>query len=385
MNDLQDALTGALNAVAHEDEVHIERLLSNARAVGRQYRRRRHVLLAGGGALAALVPVLLVVAGLAFYGGGPGQPVEVGAGPDAPAVATAAPTAAPSPVSTAALAAPPQLPVLKGGLPAEKSASAVGRGAFHVGVGELPFSVATMQWTSDSGLERVLVTPTPAPEPTDSTDPSVAAGGSRVSITLARSTGALTTLGGQKQVVNVGAHKGQLITQTDTVPPLTIVRWQPGGGLWAEVSGQIDEKAALTIATGVSFDRTYACVVPFQLRPRPPTKAGTVSSCTVSYAAGSWSGQFTYDYGSWTLDLGRADEAGMDFKETIGGRPAWTDKADGGGGPPTLRIQVSYGGTRVADLKATGRYEPTTVTNFAIGYEMIDSASPADWWQVPTA
>jgi hypothetical protein len=45
---------------------------------------------------------------------------------------------------------------------------------------------------------------------------------------------------------------------------------------------------------------------------------------------------------------------------------------------------VSYGGDRVADVKATGKYETATVTNFAIGYDMIDSPSPADWWQVPT-
>ncbi len=388
MNDLQDALTGALNAAAHEDEVHVERLLINARADGLRYRRRRRILLAAGSALAASVPVLLVAAGLAFYGG-PGRPVGVGAGPNTPTAAmTAAPTPAattvPTAVPTATVATAPQLPVLVGGISAQKAVSTVGRGAFHVGLGELPFNVATMQWTSYSGLERVLVTPDVSAVPTRATDPTTAARDSKVTIALARSTGGLTALAGVKQPINIGTHKGQLVTQPNTVPPLTIVRWQPGTGLWAEVSGEIDEKTAMTIATQVSFDRTYACVVPFQLRPPPPTMAGKVSACTVSYAAGSWTGQFTYDYGAWTLDLSRADEAGMDFKETIGGRPAWTDKADGGGGPPTLRIQVSYGGDRVADVKAAGKYDPVTVTNFAIGYVMIDSPSPSDWWQVPT-
>jgi hypothetical protein len=248
----------------------------------------------------------------------------------------------------------------------------------------LPFSVATMQWSSTAGLERVLVTPNIVPERARSTDPTAVGRDSRVTIVLARSTGGLTALLGEKQAITIGIHHGQMVTQADTVPPLTIVRWLPGTGLWAEVSGQIDEKTAITIATAVSFDRTYACVVPFQLRSPASTKLGKVSACTVAYAAGSWTGQFTYDYGTWALDLARADEAGMDFKETLGGRPAWTERAEGGGGPPTLRIQVSYGGNRVADVRATGKYDPTTVTNFAIGYEMIDSPSPSDWWQVPT-
>lgn len=384
MNDLQDALTGALNAAAHEGEVHVERLLINARAAGLRHRRRRRILLAGGSALAAVVPVLLVAAGLAFYGG-PGRPVEVGAGPDAPAAATTtAPSLAATPMSTATVTAPPQLPILADGLSAQKAVATVGRGAFHVGVGELPFGVSTMQWTSHSGLERVLVTPDVSPEPTRTTDPTAVALDANVTISLARSAAGLTALGGDKQPITIGTHKGLLATQSNTASPLTTVRWQPGTGLWAEVTGEIDEKTAITIASQVSFDRTYACVVPFQLRPAPPTKAGKVSACTVSYAAGSWTGQFTYDYGPWTLDLTRADEAGMDFKETIGGRPAWTDKSDGGGGLPTLRIQVSYGGTRVADVKATGKYETATVTNFASGYYMIDSPNPSDWWQVPT-
>jgi len=382
MNDLQDALTGALNAAAHEDEVHIERLLTNARTAGLRYRRRRRLVLAAGTALAALVPVLLVAAGLALYGG-PGRPIEAVAGPSPAAPATRTPAAAPATPAAGDPGAAPQLPVLIGAAPAQKAVSTVGRGAFHVGVGELPFSVATMQWSSTAGLERVLVTPNLTPEP-GRTDPTVVGRDPRVTIALARSTGGLTTLLGDKQPINIGTHRGQMVTQANTVPPLTIVRWQPGAGLWAEVSGEIDEKTAMTIATGVSFDRTYACVVPFELRPPPPTLAGKVSACSVAYAAGSWTGQFTYDYGTWTLDLARADEAGMDFKETIDGRPAWTDRAEGGGGPPTLRIQVSYGGNRVADVQATGKYESVTVTNFAIGYEMIDSPSPSDWWQVPT-
>jgi len=380
MNDLQDALTGALNAAAHEDEVHIERLLTGARAAGLRYRRRRRILLASSTALAALVPVVLVAAGLALYHH-PGRSIESVAGPS-PAV-TQAPV--PTPTTEASRAArAPQLPVLIGAAPAQKAVSTVGRGSFHVDVGALPFTVATMQWSSTAGLERVLVTPNVVPERGRTTDPTVAGLDSRVTIALARSTGGLTTLLGDKQAINIGDHKGQLVTQDNTAPPLTIVRWQPSNGLWAEVSGQIDEKTAITIASGVSFDRTYACVVPFELRPRPPAVAGKVSACSVAYAAGSWSGQFTYDYGTWTLDLARADEAGMDFKETLGGRPAWTERADGGGGPPFLRIQVSYGGNRVADVRATGKYEPVTVTNFAIGYEMIDSPTPSDWWQVPT-
>jgi hypothetical protein len=313
--------------------------------------------------------------------GGPGGPIESVAGPSPAAPATRTPGAT---TATEARPAAPQLPVLVGAAPAQKALTTVGRGAFHLGVGDLPFTVATMQWTSYSGLERVEVTPNVTPEPGRNSDPTGVGRDSRVSIVLARSTGGLTTLVGEKQSINIGTHKGQLVTQSNTVRPLTIVRWQPGTGLWAEVSGVMDEDTAMTIATGVSFDRTYACVVPFELRPRPPAIAGKVSACNVSYAAGSWTGKFTYDYGTWTLDLGRADEAGMDFKEMLGGRPAWTERADGGGGPPVLRIQVSYGGNRVADVRATGKYDQLTVTNFASGYEMIDSPSPSDWWQVPT-
>ena len=63
MNDLDEALTGALNAAAHDGEVHVERLLTNARAAGLRYRRRRRVLVAGGAALAAVLPVVLVLVG----------------------------------------------------------------------------------------------------------------------------------------------------------------------------------------------------------------------------------------------------------------------------------------------------------------------------------
>src|SRR4051812_43467124 len=179
MNDLQDALTGALNEAAHEGEVHIERLLTGARAAGLRYRRRRRILVAGGSALAALVPVVLVAAGLALYRSEDNKrPVEPVAAPS-PA-ATQAPT--PTPTTEAARAAPPQLPILAGVPSAQKAASTVGRGAFHVGVGELPFTVATMQWTSDSGLERVLLTPNATPEPTRNTDPTVATTDSKVTI-----------------------------------------------------------------------------------------------------------------------------------------------------------------------------------------------------------
>jgi hypothetical protein len=263
------------------------------------------------------------------------------------------------------------LPVLASAAPVQKSLSLVGRGAFHIGLTGVPFGVATMRWTSSAGVERVLLTA------------DAAAGDQKLTVLLARGTTNLTTLYGQKQSVSVGSHRATLASQPGIDPPYSVVRWQPSTGLWAEVAGSVDEKDVLSLASQVTFERTYACVVPFKLRPPPPTLGGTVSGCSVGYAAGSWTGQFTYDYGTWTLDVGRSDEAGMDFKETLGGRPAWTDKGSGGGGPPTLRVQVSYGGNRVADLKASGKYSTTTVTNIAIGYEMIDSLNPADWWQVP--
>src|SRR5689334_20256807 len=125
MNDLQDALTGALNAAAHEDEVHIERLLTGARAAGLRYRRRRRILLASSTALAALGPVVLVAAGLALYHH-PGRSIESVAGPS-PAV-TQAPV--PTPTTEASRAArAPQLPVLIGAAPAQKAVSTVGRGS----------------------------------------------------------------------------------------------------------------------------------------------------------------------------------------------------------------------------------------------------------------
>ena len=373
MNDLDVALTGALNAAAHSDEVHIERLLTGARVSGLRYRRRRRVLLTGGSALAVILPVLLVVVGLSFFGGGPGRAIQSGSGPVVPsATQTPAPaTAVPSPV-----AADPTtgLPLLDEATSIKKLPSVVGRGAFHIGLAGVSFAVATVQWTSGAGLERVVVTP----DTVGRHEP--------VTVLLTRASSDLTSLTGSKQNVTVGTHRATLIDASgDPQAPYTVVRWQPSTGLWAEVSGSLDAKAALTLATQVTFERTYACVVPFEVRPPKGTLAGKVSACSVSYAAGSWTGQFTYDYGNWLVDLARADEAGMDFKETIGGRPAWTDRGDGGGGAsPTLRVQVSYGGNRVADLKASGRYSTTTVANLASAYVMIDSPSPAEWWQVPT-
>ena len=52
----------------------------------------------------------------------------------------------------------------------------------------------------------------------------------------------LATLFGQKQTVSVGSHRATMASQTGVDPPYTVVRWQPSTGLWAEVSGSIDDE-----------------------------------------------------------------------------------------------------------------------------------------------
>jgi DNA-directed RNA polymerase specialized sigma24 family protein len=45
----------------------------------------------------------------------------------------------------------------------------------------------------------------------------------------------------------------------------TTVRWQPATGVWVQVSGDMDQAAAMAVATEVSLAEVHRCAAPFRL------------------------------------------------------------------------------------------------------------------------
>jgi hypothetical protein len=380
MNLFEESIAATLREHA-VDHVDVGGLLDATRRRGRTYRRRRRAVLAGGGT------VLVVVAGLgtavaaprlaghgpAFVAGPPGT------SPSAPPASSASigPSSFPSAGGAPATLT---LPIVPGAVAAAEDPTTVGTDPsllhFDLPVAAMPRPVTVLEWTSMAGLERLNLQAGPT---------AVVDGKAHVQaiqVLVTRDKSQLDPLSGGTRTVSVAGRPATLSSAGTGVDRSVTLRWQPVGGLWAEVeTGGQDDDPAIQLAAALTFDSVRRCVVPFQLGWVPP--GATVETCDVSLVDGRPSGRATVQAGksAVTVEVDPGGRLPSAATTTIGGRAATVREYPGDGGKTIMQVDIDYG-DHVVDLLAEGAYDRQTVLRIADGYRDL-AGEPVQDWPVP--
>jgi hypothetical protein len=379
MNLLEESIAATLrDHVADQvgaDQVDVDGLLDRSRSRGRTYRRRRRARLACGGTVlvvAAGLGTALAVPGLA--GHAPGTT----AGPAAPASlgASSFPLSSASPSPDGIL----KLVPLPGAITAVMDPTVVGsdREFLHVDLpaAAIPRPVSIIEWTSMPGVERLNLQAGPT---------VVVDGRSHVSTVQVAVTPDKSQLdpgqGSAVRAVSVGDLPGTLSSSGTGVDRSVVLRWQPVGGLWAQLSTGGEDAPAIQLAAALTFDTVRFCAVPFHLDWMPP--GATVEICDASMIDGRRGGRSTIQVGKAAVTV-EVDPGGRvpSPTTTIAGRPAAVREYQGDGGKMIMQVDVDYG-DHVADLVAEGAYDRQTVLQIAGGYRDLTD-EPVGAWPVPT-
>ena len=356
MTGLEWGIASALRDHA-EGEVDVSALLDGARVRGRSRIRRRRLTVAGAGAL-----TLGLLGGVAL-----GVPHHRQQNPLPPIAAAASASTAPSATvapSVGPTAWPdlPRPPLAPKALPARANPSVVGSdaGLFHLDLTGLTDPVTVAQWDSFDRWERLFVQE----------------GNRTIQAVIAPDVKNFDSLSGALSTSRVNGATATLALDSTHDGDLVQVRWQPESGLWAQVSVGGDEKAALSVATGLRIDRVYRCAVPFRLDKVPAD--AQVQSCRLVIDGAGSSASVTVGTGSWSLTIG--DERGsVDPDSKLGRWPAHVQEFTGDGKSRVLQVDLDLG-DHVVDATAEGGYDRAAVLAAMASYrEVAPYDQPASW------
>jgi hypothetical protein len=373
VNQLEDQIVATLNDKA-ADGVDVAHLLAASRTRGQRYARRRRAWQACTGASAAVVAVLGAVAVVPHIRGQDRPDNTAGGGYPM----TATPSTRPQ------SAAPTPRPSHGGGtlttfrLPTTDAPSAAsdpkvvgadpGLLHFDIAASVLPTPITSAQWTSVDGLER-LVIQAGKPGTTQA---------AMLQVQVSRDRSSIDPLPGNAHPVRVGSRTGSVATSSFEGHASSQLRWQPFGGVWAEVQAAGDAASAVKVAEAVTFDHVMRCSVPFRLTWVPAGTTLEACNVTLDVIRDNW--MSSVHVGNSTITVTREPDGTLPSAPptTIAGKPAVDLEYPGDGGHNIFQVDIDYG-DHVVDLVAEGHYDKSTVLRIAAGYRDVPGSDPGQW------
>ena len=362
MTNMKSTLTETLQAVATDEDVHVERLLAGARRAGVRYRRRHRMVVLG----CTVLSCAMIAGGLAVVRPlWAGRPTTVSV---APANSPAPSATVPSSPAPSAMTAMPSLPLAPAASPALTAPDEVGRNPLllHVWLATLPFPATNVQALNIGGQESLSIE---GPGAADGSAPTFV-------VQAGRRAADLDPLSGTRHDVTVNGRAAVAAVNSRAVRPFVTVRWQPVTGLWAQVSGAMNQATAVAIAAEVRLDQVRRCAVPFRL-PDAPANA-RISSCNITFADGQVLATVGVQVSGWTVGVGVMPGGVRNANEVLGGRPARVVEHSGDGSGRIMEIRVDRG-DHFVDLTAEGAYNAAVVRSLAGGVVLSGGSDPADW------